>query len=112
LFLLGELDPEVADYLVMASEQELPRAGKLGVLLDLDETPPSVKGFGESSGAAEAGVKRGDKLLSIDGSSISSYADIRIALLDKAVGDTVEVEVERKRLFLGIRRKKITVTLN
>jgi uncharacterized iron-regulated protein len=110
--LLGELDPELADYLVLATGEQLPPAGKMGVFLDLEHSPPRIKGMGKSSGAAKAGMKDGDKLLSIDGNAISNYTDIRIALLDKAVGDKIEVEVERKRLLLGTRRKKLTVTLN
>lgn len=107
-----ELDADVADYLVMSTRSDLPPAGKLGVFLDLEDTPPKVSGFDETSGAAEAGVESGDRLLAIDGSPISSYADIRIALMDKAVGDSVEVEVERERLLLGTLRKTFNVTLN
>jgi uncharacterized iron-regulated protein len=107
----NQLDADVGDYLVVAAQQELAPAGKLGVFLDLQESPPKVTGFDETSGAAEAGMKSGDHVLSIDGSAITSYADIRIQLLDKTVGETVEVEVERERLLLGMIRKKLTVTL-
>jgi uncharacterized iron-regulated protein len=106
-----QLDPGVADYLVMAARTELPPAGKLGVFLDLEVSPPRVNGFNEGSGAAVAGVESGDRLIAIDGMPILSYADIRIALMDRAVGDSVEVEVERERLFLGIHQKTLTVTL-
>jgi uncharacterized iron-regulated protein len=108
----AQLDPDVGDYLVVAEPQDLPPAGKLGVFLDLQESPPRVSGFDETSGASKAGVKSGDRLLTIDGRPIASYADIRISLLDKTVGEKVEVEVERKRLLLGMIRKKLTVTLN
>jgi uncharacterized iron-regulated protein len=106
------LDPEMADYLVVAEQQELPPAGKLGVFLDLQDSPPKVSGFDETSGAAEAGLKSGDRLLFIDGSPISSYADIRIALMDKRMGESVEVEVERKRFLRGTLREKFNVILN
>jgi uncharacterized iron-regulated protein len=109
---VDELDPGMADYLVVAEQHELPPAGKLGVFLDLQDSPPRVSGFDETSGAAEAGLKSGDRLLSIDGHAISSYADIRLALMDKGVGESVEVEVERKRLLLGTQRTKFNVTLN
>lgn len=109
---LSELDPTVADYLVMAKGEALPPAGKMGVYLDLEDSPPRVNRLDQSSAAAKAGIKGGDKLLSIDGNTITNYSDIRIALMDKAVGDEVEVEVERKRFLLGVRRKTFTVTLN
>jgi uncharacterized iron-regulated protein len=108
----GELDSGLGDYLVMAPRKDLPAAGKLGVLLDLDHSPPKVSGFSESSGAAEAGVDMGDRVVAIDGSPINSYSDIRIALMDKQVGDQVELEVERERLLLDTLRKRFTVTLN
>jgi uncharacterized iron-regulated protein len=106
------LGPDMADYLVVAEQQELPPAGKLGVFLDLQDSPPRVSGFDETSGAVKAGLKSGDRLLSIDGNAISGYADIRIALMDKRVGESVEVEVQRKRLLQGTLRKKFNVTLN
>ena len=108
----GELDQDVADYLVVAPRNELPPAGKLGVFLDLKASPPEVSGFDETSGAAKAGVKSGDKVIAIDGTPINSYSDIRIALMDKTVGDTVTVEVERERVLLDTLRKTFTVTLN
>ncbi len=108
----GELDPGLADYLVVAAPNDLPPAGQLGVFLDLEEAPPTISGFAQSSGAAKAGVESGDRVVAIDGSPISSYTDIRLALMDKRVGDQVELEVERDRLVLGTLRKTINVTLN
>jgi uncharacterized iron-regulated protein len=108
----GELAPELGDYLVMAEQNDLPPAGKLGVFLDLDESPPKISGFAESSGAEQAGVETGDRVVAIDGTPINSYTDIRIALMDKGLGDQVEVEVERERLLLDTLSKRFSVTLN
>ena len=108
----GDLDPELGDYLVVAEQNDLPPAGKLGVFLDLDESPPKINGFAESSGAEKAGVKAGDRVVAIDGIPINSYSDIRIALIDKVVGDQVELEVERERLLLDTLNKHFSVTLN
>ena len=106
------LDPAMADFLIMAGKTELPPAGKLGVFLDLSDVRPRVSGFDEGSGAAKAGVESGDRLIAIDGTPIKNYADLRIALLDKAVGDKVKLEVERDHVFLGTRQESYTVTLN
>jgi membrane-associated protease RseP (regulator of RpoE activity) len=108
----GELDPGLGDYLVVTPQNDLPPAGKLGVFLDLDEAPPKVSGFAEASGAAKAGVESGDRVVAIDGTPINSYSDIRIALMDKGVGDQVELEVARERLLLDTLNKRFTVTLN
>ena len=107
----AELDPELGDYLVLAEQVNLPPAGKLGVFLDLDDSPPRISGFAEGSGAETAGVKTGDRVVSIDGVPINSYSDIRIALIDKVVGDEVKVEVERERLLLDTMSKNFSVIL-
>jgi uncharacterized iron-regulated protein len=97
----SELNTGMADYVIVADGQPLPPSGKLGVLLDVQSSPPSVTGFAEGSGAAEAGIKENDRLIAIDDHPINSYADLRIALMDKVAGETVKVAVERERLFLG-----------
>ena len=97
----AELNQELADYLILAAEQPLPPRGKLGVFLNVEDSPPSVSGFVKESGAAEAGIKEKDRLISIDDQPILSYADLRIALMDRTVGETVKVAVERDRLFIG-----------
>jgi S1-C subfamily serine protease len=106
------LGREMGDYLVLTEKNDLPPAGKLGVFLELESSPPKINGFADGSGAAKAGVESGDLLLSIDGEAINSYADIRIALIDKLVGEVVEVEIERERLLLGKTLEKFSVTLN
>ncbi|MEW8505314.1 MAG: ChaN family lipoprotein [Candidatus Thiodiazotropha sp.] len=105
------LSQEMGDYLILAEDRSLPPAGKLGVLLDTTGSPPSVSGFVKGSGAKEAGVEEKDLLLAIDGQPIKSYADIRIALMDKGVGEQVELEVERERLLLGTISETLQVTL-
>ncbi len=107
-----ELGPEMGDYLILTEKNDLPPAGKLGVFLDLESSPPKISGFADGSGADKAGVESGDLLLSINGEEITSYADIRIALIDKLVGEEVEIEIERERLLLGKTREKFSVILN
>ncbi len=106
------LSQAMADYLIVAEQNQLPPSGKLGVLLDTDNTPLSISGFVEGSGAEEAGVEKWDRLLAIDGQPISSYADVRIALIDKGVGDQVELKVERDRVLLGTIEETLQVTLH
>jgi uncharacterized iron-regulated protein len=108
---LPELNPELADYLILATEQQLPPSGKLGVFLEAESSPLSVNGFAEESGAAEAGIKEKDLLISIDDQPIESYADLRIALMDRVVGDVVKLSVKRERLILGTIVESYQVTL-
>ncbi len=98
---LPELSPDPADYLILADERELPPSGKLGVFLEVESSPPVVTGFVENSGAAEAGIEEKDLLVSVDDQPIESYTDLRIALMDRQVGEVVRLSVKRERLILG-----------
>ncbi|MCG7929319.1 MAG: ChaN family lipoprotein [Candidatus Thiodiazotropha lotti] len=106
-----ELNPELADYLILADQHKLPPSGKLGVFLDVESSPPSVNGFVENSGAAEAGIKEKDLLVSVDDQPIESYAELRIALMDREVGEVVKLSVKRERLVLGTIVETYQVTL-
>ena len=105
------LTQDMADYLIVTEKRPLPPTGKLGVLLDTTKSPLSIKGFVKGSSAKEAGVEKWDRLLAIDGQPTKSYADVRIALMDKEVGDKVELEVERERLLFGTIAETLQVTL-
>lgn len=50
----------------------------------------------ESGAAAKAGVAQGDVITEIDGKTVSSVADLRVALLKKSAGDEVKLKIYRK----------------
>lgn len=106
-----EVDPDMGDYLIITKRNKLPPSGKLGVFLDTEDSPPEISGFSQTSGAQEAGVKEGDTLLKIDDLRISNYTDVRLALMDKQVGEKVTIEVERDALILGPLRHRMEVEL-
>jgi uncharacterized iron-regulated protein len=108
----AELDQRMADYLILAEKNDLPPSGKLGVYLDTTSSPPSVNGFARNSGAKEAGMEKSDRVLAIDGQPVESYADIRIALMSRKVGEQVEVKIERERVFLGTLEETLQITLH
>lgn len=105
------IDSKMGDYLIMTGDKALPPSGKLGVFLDTKESPPTVTGFVKQSGAKTAGVKEGDSILRIDNKAVESYTDIRIALMDKTVGEHVTVKVERDVMVLGSMVYDIEVEL-
>jgi len=49
----------------------------------------------KGSGAEAAGVQRGDRIIAIDDTAVSSTATVKSYLADKQVGDTVTLQVER-----------------
>ena len=96
-----ELDPAVADYLLFPRPVDLPPSGMLGVMLnpEVGDQGLEIQGFSEDSGAKAAGVKEGDRIVRVGEQPISTYADIRIALIDALPGQRVQVEVLRKPLI-------------
>ncbi len=105
------LDPEQADYVIVSPRQDLPASGKMGVVLDLTNSPPRITGFSDTSDARTAGVKHKDQIISIDGQPIETFADIRIALTAKEAGETVNITVQRKRFFGGSKQLSFDVRL-
>jgi uncharacterized iron-regulated protein len=107
-----DLDPGIADFLLYPRRVELPASGLLGVLLDTESDGQGigVKGFGSGSGAEEAGVASGDRIVRVGEEAVGSYADVRIALIGSRPGQKVPIEVVRKRL-LGEERLTFEVEL-
>ncbi len=108
----GRPEPGVADFLLFPQPVETPKGGTLGVFLEQDDDNNNViKGFTEGSPAEAAGLRKGDRLVSLGSASIKSYEDIRIALLDQQPGDEVDLEVARSPLFMGEERVRVRVRL-
>ncbi len=57
---------------------------------------PIIDGVTKGTGAEEAGIKRGDILLKVDGFDAASPQAVSRALIRHRIGDKVEVVVERK----------------
>lgn len=98
------LDPETAsdqrnqlsvDYRLQMSAQALTPAGRMGVALTSTENGVVVDDFAENSAARDAGIETGDRLIAIDGKTITSYAQVRQQLWQALAGDSVEVQTSR-----------------
>lgn len=98
-----------ADYLLFVEDAQLPPAGKIGVILQeeeaAEEQPARVKitGISPHSRAGEAGLQQDDIIFAVDSSPVSEIGDLKIALLDKKPGDTVLLNIVRKREVMEIR---------
>ncbi|MGJ9575656.1 S1C family serine protease [Actinotignum sp. GS-2025b] len=68
----------------------------LGITVGLSEQGGvTVLAVGPNSGAAKAGVKEGDTILSLDGQSVSSPAQVAKQVRTHKVGDTITLEIAR-----------------
>ncbi|WP_446010081.1 ChaN family lipoprotein [Candidatus Electrothrix sp.] len=98
-----------ADYLMFTEEVELPPAGKIGVILKQeeksDEQPSRVKIIGISplGKAEEAGLEKDDIILAVDNAPVATIADLKIALLDKKPGETIQLNIVRKETMQNIK---------
>jgi uncharacterized iron-regulated protein len=92
-----EVEPHIADYILLSQKQELPPAGILGARLTEKEGECRVGSLTPQGGAEKAGIKRGDVLLQVNGQPIKSVADVRLTLWEKRAGEHVEVLVRRGR---------------
>lgn len=98
--------PGLADFLLYPRRVELAAAGLLGVMLDTESKGEGigVKDFSDGSGAKDAGLEAGDRIVRVGEEPIASYADVRIALMGSRPGQKVPVEVVRKGLLNEERR--------
>jgi hypothetical protein len=74
------------------------RAGtpvRLGLFVDSATSPPVVIVVASGTPAGEAGVRPGDVVLRMDGTSIRSEEDIVIVLATKRPGDVVRMDLQR-----------------
>jgi uncharacterized iron-regulated protein len=92
----GLIEPNIADYLLLSKEKELPSAGFLGIILKQSDGKLEISDFSETSAAKIAGMKAKDELLSLNGHLISDMSDVKEIMWDKKPGDKVIVRVHRK----------------
>ena len=108
------LDPAMADYLLYPQPVALPKTGLMGVMLDTEAAGKgvAVQGFAQQSGAREAGVKAGDRIIEIGDVPVDSYADIRIALMDSRPGQQMPMTVLRDPFVGGAEPLRFEITLH
>jgi len=75
--------------------------GPLRSAMEALKAPVTLKGVFPGSPAEEAGLARGDKILSVDGKSYEHAFELMRYVRNKQVGDTVELTIERgNRLYI------------
>ena len=109
----GTLEPTVADILLLPQEQVLPKAGKLGAMLEEDKDQGLLRldVCVADSPCSKAGLKSGDQILSIDGEAIKGMADLRVMMWDKQPGDEISLTIRRKHWFAPEEDLSYQITL-
>ena len=73
------------------------KMGKLGLTPEEGKDYIKAKKIRKESAADQAGIKPGDKIISIDGYALTTILDLRRALAGKMKGESVEVVYKRGR---------------
>jgi uncharacterized iron-regulated protein len=98
-----------ADYLMFTENVQLPPAGKIGIMLKEEEKtaeqPARVKitGIIPHGKAGEAGLEKGDVIMAVDSSPVTTVGDLKMVLIDKKPGETVLLNIVRKDKILRIK---------
>ena len=84
--------------IVSAKIREIPASGgaALGVVLSAKSKLLEVEEVNEKSGAKEAGLQKGDLIVSIEGKKLKKIEDIAEVLKDRKAGSTVKMIYRRK----------------
>ena len=107
----GAIGPGLADFLLMPSKRSLPPAGKMGVVLENKNNRVTITSCAKDSACSAAGIKVRDRITAINSEPVKDMADVRLALWDKQPGDTIKIDIERKRLLLPEKNLSYTLIL-
>jgi len=106
------------DYLMFAETVAASPAPKVGVMLKEEKNEKTgekdrirIMDISPHGKGKEAGLEKGDIILSVDGEPVSTVADLKISLLDKEVGDTITVTILRERRVFADETLELEVEL-
>jgi uncharacterized iron-regulated protein len=99
------IEPQIADYILLSKEEQLPPAGTLGATLEAEGGLCRIRSLEPAGAAEKAGLKKGDVLVEVDGHPVKTTGDVRVALWDKKPGQRVVVEARRGRLLANTEHK-------
>lgn len=83
------------DVLLAERDIALTPPGSTGMRLVGGEAGVTVDQVSAATPAARAGLRPGDRVVSIAGESVADIQDVRVALFDRAPGERVPIQVER-----------------
>jgi uncharacterized iron-regulated protein len=109
--IMGGFRRDIGTYVLFPRPVEPPFSARLGVIAKEAGGVVTINEFSPDSLALKAGLKEGDIITFIDGRRIKAVSDIKIALFDKEPGQTIRVNVVRKRFLLGDSKLEFNINL-
>ncbi len=88
--------PEAVGIVSVHPRKILPKRALIGVQLDTNDSPARIVGVTPGLGAAKAGLKAGDAILSVNGVAVSRSEELINLLREIREGKTVKLRVKRE----------------
>ncbi len=105
------LGPDIADFLVQGSGEQLPGKGLLGLYLEDDTEGVKIKDLVQDGAAGKAGVEKDDLILSVNGKPVKDVVDLKLILMDELPGDKVTLGILRKNILQKDREMELSFEL-
>ena len=112
--ILNDEEPEkgIAHFIVNPGTVPFEGSPRLMVRMAEENGQAVIQGFSHGSVSQKAGMKKGDVILSFDGTPVQSIEDIRIELLFRKKGERMTVRVLRKDLLGRVQTREVEVSLH
>lgn len=107
----GDLVPNEADYVFFSPPVRPPKSPKIGVMLAEKDAGVTIVNLAPDGAAQKANLEKDDVVLAIDGQDVKTVEDIKISLLYKEQGQTINVKVLRPVFLLPDAVLEFEVTL-
>jgi uncharacterized iron-regulated protein len=108
----GELEKSVAHFIVNPGSVPFEGTPRLMVSLVEEKGQVVIQSFSHGSVSEKAGMRKGDVILSLDGTAVQTVEDIRIELLFRKKAERVIVRVLRKEPLRGDQAMEFEVSLH
>ncbi len=102
---------DIADFLVLSTEQTLKPTGLIGAILDTEGKLLTIKGFSHNSAVKDAGLQKGAVIIGVDDEPVESFSDFKLAIMNKQPGDSITLRYIEDADAGKKDRKSVTIVL-
>lgn len=87
---------QYADYQLYSKPIELPKTGKMGVMLNTQGDYLVISQIRKGSAADKAQLKAGDKIIKINDTAINNMTDLKIVIGSAKIGEKINLIIQRE----------------
>jgi aminopeptidase N len=90
-----EIEDGIADYVLITAKLEGEKSPRLGVMVEEKDKGLEVMGVSHKSPAKKAGLQAGDVIRMLGNQSITTAADLKLALFYSQIGSRLKIRIQR-----------------